>query len=655
MATKQEMYNKYNKPGRKVSWERVAQGAVSGAIEGGTLGSKFGPIGTVAGAVIGGTAGGGIGYLTSPKNFDPVLYREMIDRYAKGRRYQARTSANQLSADLGASLTARGLNSSVLGAGIVAGNRGRLMASAEQDIGNFQAGVYEKIAQAEYNAEHAENEQVRQGWLDLAQQIAFTAAEIGGDYQAKRQKETAERNKEQALSGSRTYLEEISGTQRDAQHILDSVSGIPERTTAPADAGGSVIPETAAPNVTAESPRLELNRMDAEDELSLDIRAWRDSQPRWDWENPDTARPKSPSVKEVDELLDEDTRALLAAMLPDYEEVIAEIDELLEQEGVIGSGINVDASPDKILRDEEAWKYDIIGPPGHGPPTREEPHELPETVVTAPRELPPDPSTTVSPEEQRNMLDETQIRGRMNPPATREEPHELPETVVTAPREDVYKTITDTFGISDDVVPPESYMGLPAYYPIILDTEGGYNRADPSKAGVWQISYDDFLNSVENASEYPRDVKDLSNENIRDFYMWYHERTVADVNNEYTPESVKGLFNNNTAFQYMYSDAAVHHGHAGAAHIASQFAVSHAGGDHPMTMINRFDTQRKAYMGILRKNQIAKVNRSHNQGNISLRERDTKVNAINRKWTSLNRRASKTSARAKRILEIGRD
>ena len=104
----------------------------------------------------------------------------------------------------------------------------------------------------------------------------------------------------------------------------------------------------------------------------------------------------------------------------------------------------------------------------------------------------------------------------------------------------------------------------------------------------------------------------------------------------------------------MYSDAAVNHGHAGAAHIASQFAALYADGENPIMMINMFDAQRKAYMRVLRNNQSAMVNRSYNQGNISLRERGMKVNAINRKWASLNRRASKTSSRAKRILAIGR-
>ena len=42
-------------------------------------------------------------------------------------------------------------------------------------------------------------------------------------------------------------------------------------------------------------------------------------------------------------------------------------------------------------------------------------------------------------------------------------------------------------------------------------------------------------------------------------------------------------------------------------YIASQFAVSHAGGENPITMINKFDTQRKAYLRIgYRKNQITK-------------------------------------------------
>ena len=224
MATKQEMYNRYNKPGRKVSWERVAQGVGTGAIEGGKVGSAFGPYGTAIGAGAGAIVGGTTNALSSPKQIDPVLYQEMIDRYSKGRRYQARTAANQLSADLGSSLAARNLNNSGLGAGIVAGNRGRLMASAEQDIGKFQADVYERIAQAEYNAEHAENEHIRRGWLDLGRQIAYTAAEIGVNYKANR-------TDAQAQAAGQEYLKNIAGSNQDARHILDNISGIPERKT----------------------------------------------------------------------------------------------------------------------------------------------------------------------------------------------------------------------------------------------------------------------------------------------------------------------------------------------------------------------------------------------------------------------------------------
>ena len=663
MATKQEMYNRYNKPGRKVSWERVAQGVGTGAIEGGTIGSAFGPKGTAIGAGVGAIAGGTIGALSSPKQIDPVLYQEMIDRYSKGRRYQARTAANQLSADLGSSLAARNLNNSGLGAGIVAGNRGRLMASAEQDIGKFQADVYERIAQAEYNAEHAENEHIRRGWLDLGRQIAYTAAEIGVNYKDKRAKEDAERTNAQAQAAGHMYLENIAGSNQDARYL--NLSGIPERVTGqdlPPTTPGQVSPTDGS----GSSPGVDIDPVRIESPYGIpdpDRMPIGDIDPRTGAAGGELALPsgriESPSVKELKELFDDDARTMLGVMLPDYEKDIAEMDDLLKEEGEIGSGINVTASPDKIIRDEEIWKYGIIGPPGHGPPVREEPFELPETVVTAPRSTeapPPDPLTTVSPEEQRNMLDETQIRGRMNPPSasTAEEPFEMDEMGVTAPREDVYRAITDTFGISDDVVPPESYMGLPAYYPLILETEGGYNRADPSKAGVWQVSYDEFLNAVENRSEYPKDIKNLSDSDIRDFYLWYHDGTVAEVNSEYTPELVKELFHSNPVFQYLYSDAAVHHGHAGAAQIASQFAVLHADDENPITTISKFDAERKSYMRVLQKNQIARVNRSYNQGNISSRERDVKVNAINRKWMSLTRRSTKTASRAKRILAIGR-
>ena len=568
-----QMYNKYRRPGRKVSWGRVGQSAASGAIEGGTLGAKFGPKGAVVGATIGATVGGVTGYLSSPKEIDPLIYQGMIDKYAKGRRFKARTAANQLSADLGASLAARGLNQSQLGAGVVAGNRGRLMASAEQDIGDFEAGILERIAQAEYNAEHAENEQVRQGWLNLAQQIAVTAADIGGSHAAGKATETAERRAVEAQSLARDYTDEITGTQRDAQHILDSVSDIPERKT------GQSLPGSTESGASPSSVKVDPIRID------------------------------SPSVRELGELFDDESRTLLGAMLPGYEQDIAEMDEILKEEGVKG---------------------------GTSAPVTAEPHELEEVVVSAPRSEPPAADLPVA---------------------------ELDEVVVSAPRPSEgavhisgdetayeYEKITSTFGIDESTVPAESYQGLPSYYPIILETEGGYNPSDPSTAGVWQVSYDEFLNFAENASSYPRGVGDLSPSNIRDFYQWYHEKTVASVNSEYMPESVKTLFNSSPAFQYIYSDAAVHHGHAGAAHIANQFAASYASGEDMNETINKFNAQRKAYMNTLRKNQVARVNRSYSQKNISLRDRNTRISGINQKWASLNNRAFKSSVKAKQIL-----
>ena len=218
-----------------------------------------------------------------------------------------------------------------------------------------------------------------------------------------------------------------------------------------------------------------------------------------------------------------------------------------------------------------------------------------------------------------------------------------------------YKPITETFNISDDNVPPESYDGLPVYYPLIIDTEGGmrYNEYDPSTAGVWQTTYNEFLNSAEaEGGGYPADVRHLSPQNVRDFYQWYHGRTAASVNGRHMPSVVKNLFRDDVAFQYMYSDAAVHHGHGGVASIATQFASLYAEGDDPFTIINKFDQQRKAYMRQKRNNQITKVKTNYNNGNISLHERDTKIARINRLWASLMRRASNTASRARQMSEM---
>ena len=410
MATKQEMYNRYNKPGRKVSWERVAQGVGTGAIEGGTIGSQFGPYGTAIGAGVGAIVGGTTNALSSPKQIDPVLYQEMIDRYSKGRRYQARTAANQLSADLGSSLAARNLNNSGLGAGIVAGNRGRLMASAEQDIGKFQADVYERIAQAEYNAEHAENEHIRRGWLDLGRQIAYTAAEIGVNYKDKRAKEDAERTDAQAQVAGQEYLKNIAGSNQDARHILDNISGIPERVTGqslPSATPGQVPPTGG----NGSSPGIDIDPIRIESPYGItepDRMPIGDIDPRTGAAGGEIALPsgriESPSVKELNELFDDDTRTMLGVMLPDYEKDIAEMDDLLKEEGE--GAINVTSSPgvttaysprrelnvmeaedefSSAIRDHQSkqprWDWES---PDTAPPVREEPVESDEVV--APRE-----------------------------------------------------------------------------------------------------------------------------------------------------------------------------------------------------------------------------------------------------------------------------
>ena len=467
--------------------------------------------------MIGGTIGGVTGYFSSPKEIDPLLYQGMIDKYTKGRRFQARTAANQLSADLGASLAARNLNQSKLGAGVITGNRGRIMAAAEQDISKFQADIYQRIAQAEFNAEQAENEAVRQGWINLAQQLAVTAADIGADYAAKQATETGEQRLVEAGALARDYTEEIAGTQRDAQHILDNVPDIPERKTGQALPGSTAEATGASPSGVKVDP------------IRID----------------------SPSVRELRERLDDESLTLLGTMMPGYEQDIAEMDELLKEEA--GTDIiNITPSPDRV----EAG--------GTAAPVIAESHEL----IDQPANTNPFPVTGEfggrEPREVTGMTESSPGRiaredaqedaADPNPEWTWERPDVPPVRdgairIEGDPESYEHEIIVNTFGIDDARVSPESYQGLPSYYPLILDAEGGYNPSDPSMAGVWQGAYNDFLNSVENASAYPRNVRDLSPSNIRDFYQWYHEKTVASVNSQYTPDSVKELFNSSQAFQ----------------------------------------------------------------------------------------------------------
>ena len=168
---------RYNR--RKSRWntERGVQGAISGGAYGFSVG---GPKGAAVGTVIGGVTGGLSGKDTS---FDRGPYDKAIREFSYRRRGQARVASDESSARAGASLAARGLNTSELGAGVISANRGRYMRQAEDDISEFSSNVEIKIAEAEYQAQMADDEETRQGWLDLATQLGMQA--LSGDFTPK--------------------------------------------------------------------------------------------------------------------------------------------------------------------------------------------------------------------------------------------------------------------------------------------------------------------------------------------------------------------------------------------------------------------------------------------------------------------------------------
>lgn len=164
---------RYNRRSRW-NWERAGQGAISGAATGFSVG---GPKGAAAGAGVGFVTGGLSGRDTT---IDRIPYDRAIRDFSKLRKRSARFAADEHSAQTGASFQARGLNTSELAGGVIAANRGRFMRGAETDIAKFTADINLRIAQAEQQAQMADDELTRQGWLDLAGQLGLMA--ISGEF-----------------------------------------------------------------------------------------------------------------------------------------------------------------------------------------------------------------------------------------------------------------------------------------------------------------------------------------------------------------------------------------------------------------------------------------------------------------------------------------
>ena len=205
------MYNRY-KRNRKRSgkdnwgWQSALQGAVSGGARGYQV-SQFSPDpyskalitagSALAGGVVGGLGGGS-------STVDREAYDMALDQYEHERRRGARVAGDELSAQTGASLAARGVNNSALAAGMISANRGRLAGQAEQDIGRFRSQIEMQIADAEAQAQMAQDAYTREGWLDLGKQLAWELAA----YEV-RKKIEAEKKKQ--IPGTRDSLIDPTG------------------------------------------------------------------------------------------------------------------------------------------------------------------------------------------------------------------------------------------------------------------------------------------------------------------------------------------------------------------------------------------------------------------------------------------------------------
>ena len=618
---------RHNKRKSRWNWERSGQGAISGATYGYSVG---GPPGAVVGAITGGVTGGLSGRDTT---INRAPYDEAIREFSYRRRGQARVAADEHAAQTGAGFASRGLNTSELAAGAIAANRGRFMRAAEQDISQFSANMEFRIAEAERQAMLADDEETRQGWLDLATQLGMQA--LAGDFTPKKDvdrdmvaslRRTDPKAVERWLSG-RISDEEFVGIYNRYNQIYGEPGSL-DRRFSDLEHGKSRGPlpeapsidlkgkysgmqaailnmqqpgqsETIDPEVKERIGRLQ-GVIDSEgmEALNLafdlnellgerhDIEGLRQRQQGEYQERLNTQLRSADSPEQLPTIEEE-----RLDRLPTIEEDIVSPsvgaswwdEDYLSQQ----SGDNLLVMWDdmqKILRDPNATEIQKQRAAGQLDLIKQ---EYTQRIGMAEAETAGSVGVTQAWQREKEGLPKISptVEKRSRWITTRQvEPPPAEQKGRPEPQE-----TANMYPIESEWVDDTKMKGLPDFFAYVYDDEKGYNRRDPSFAGITQRIYDSWNNKPDHA---PDDVKNLA-KHPEIVNMFYQDYLIA--------ARVPKEFQQTPALAYMYVDAAVHTGFSGARRILREAmrALESRGvvNPSPAQILQAFNTAKRKHYG----------------------------------------------------------
>ena len=580
------------------NWQRGAVGAASGALTGFQAG---GPWGAAAGAGAGLVTGGltGVDTDVNRAGYDAALREFEIDT-----RRSARVTGDELSAQTGASLAARGINNSEMAAGVVSANRGRLMSAAEQQIGKYRGDLNKAIADAENQMKQADDAMTRQWWVDLAGQLTYWGLSRATAKSAEQTRIDAEEDewerhfRQQELEGSDAVRIEHEKTPEFKKAFPDMA--FHNELTKPSS------------EVTGAHPRMEDTELPVTPSTSKPFDPF---APEPDWrETPGTAKGKGqemypdrdrseggqgkpyprrpdaegegPSTKrDMEEALSPEEVAVLEELFPDLDDILG---VGLPTDKEIGSEKgNFPKLPDILQGDP------VPSPPRNRGGSDYYPEEYyPDKDLSYrsdgsdyyPEEYYPDKDLSYRSDGSDYYPEEyyPDKGGSGN------------EIGPTSPRQ---------YLINSEYVDEPKMRGLPGYMAYTYHDEGGYNPHDPSYAGVLQDTYDKWTGKPQDA---PSDVKDLARrpDVVNAFYHWYLD----------TQTFIPPLFTRNDGLAYMYNDFAIHAGGGKAKMVYDKMIIKLRGQGITMAtdldLMMTYDAAKRDYCRLQGKNANAFADRA---------------------------------------------
>ena len=550
-----------NRPGNRpqksggwgYDWQRGAQGLISGAAAGAQTGN---PWAVAGGALLGTTAG-----ISKESTFDRSAYDQAMDFFAQRTRDSARVASDEVGAQTGASLTARGINNSELGAGIVAGNRGRITRAAEEQIAKYSGDLELALANAQAQADNAYDAQTQKGWQDLAGQIALqmlmhslkknpddTTTTTTTD--AVEKPETVEEVKKPKPSlGDMLHVDEDSLPKPEERRPVGmerDVTNEPARFQAPASlpgadqgTGGGFIGQTAE-DYPARRPNIDTGGGGNIGQVASDY-------PR--------------RVRETESVLKPEEMEAVRTIFPDLDQILADEDIEIIPPRPERVSENIELVPFDPITGKQTVQVEVLPPPlqsdGSFDPMASATPSFDDMIETPSRQFGQDARRQPSSE-----------GAQETPPAPSAAPsRNIPTPTGTPPLR------------SSEWMDETRLRGLPRWMQFYFQDEGGYNAREESYQGILQDTYDAWDGKL---SSDPKYVKDLANnpDAINRFYQWFLGKEVK----------APWFIAENEGLMYSYSDFAMNAG-PGRARQVLQRAIQKIGNavnPSPLTILYAF-------------------------------------------------------------------